>query len=98
MRIMHQDRFKGEIKLQVEVNDDLWHLFNIVRPGDLVFASTYRRDESAKVDKIRSERADKKRMTLGIRVEKMEFHEYDGRLRILGVIEEGPQDVGAYHT
>ncbi|HSV42771.1 MAG TPA: mRNA surveillance protein pelota, partial [Methanomassiliicoccales archaeon] len=95
---MHQDRLKGEIKLQVEVNDDLWHLFNIVRPGDLVFASTYRRDESAKADKIRSERADKKRMTLGIRVEKMEFREYDGRLRILGVIEDGPQDVGAYHT
>jgi protein pelota len=97
MRILHQDRFKGEIKLMVEVSDDLWHLYNIVRPGDLVFASTYRRDE-AKSDKIRAERTEKKRMTLGIRVEKMEFHEYDGRLRILGVIEDGPQDIGSYHT
>jgi protein pelota len=97
MRILHQDRFKGEIKLMVEVSDDLWHLYNIVRPGDLVYAATYRRDE-AKTDKIRAERTEKKRMTLGIRVEKMEFHEYDNRLRILGVIEDGPQEIGSYHT
>lgn len=97
MRILHQDRFKGEIKLQIEIADDLWHLYNIVRPGDLVFAATYRRDE-AKSDKLRAERTEKKRMTLGIRVEKMEFHEFDNRLRILGVIEDGPQDVGSYHT
>lgn len=97
MRILHQDRFKGEIKLMVEVSDDLWHLYNIVRPGDLVYAATYRRDE-AKTDKIRAERTEKKRMTLGIRVEKLEFHEYDNRLRILGVIEDGPQEIGSYHT
>ncbi|QLH74377.1 MAG: mRNA surveillance protein pelota [Methanomassiliicoccales archaeon] len=97
MRVLHQDRYKGEIKLQVEIADDLWHLYNIVRPGDLVYASTYRRDET-KTDKVRSERGEKKRMTLGIRVEKVEFHEYDNRLRILGVIEEGPQDIGSYHT
>ena len=97
MRILHQDRFKGEIKLQVEIADDLWHLYNIIRPGDLVFSLTYRRDE-AKTDKIRAERAEKKKMTLGIRVEKLEFHEFDNRLRILGVIEEGPQDIGSYHT
>jgi protein pelota len=97
MRIMHQDRFKGEIKLLLEVNDDLWHLYNIIRPGDLVFSPTYRRDET-KTDKIRSERGDKKKMTLGIRVEKIEFHEFDNHLRILGVIEEGPQDIGSHHT
>ncbi|MFA5313184.1 MAG: mRNA surveillance protein pelota, partial [Methanomassiliicoccales archaeon] len=97
MRVLHQDRFKGEIKLQVEIKDDLWHLYNIVRPGDIVFAATYRRDET-KTDKIRAERGDKKKMTLGIRVEKVEFHEYDTSLRLLGVIEEGPQDIGSYHT
>ncbi|MCE5296907.1 MAG: mRNA surveillance protein pelota [Euryarchaeota archaeon] len=97
MRVLHQDRFKGEIKLQVEIKDDLWHLYNIVRPGDLVFAATYRRDET-KTDKVRAERGEKKKMTLGIRVEKVEFHEYDASLRLLGVIEEGPQDVGSYHT
>jgi len=97
MKVLHQDRFKGEIKMQVEVSDDLWHLYNILTPGDLVYASTYRREE-AKSDKIRAERGEKKRMTLGIRLEKVEFGEFDNRLRLLGVIEEGPQDVGSYHT
>jgi len=97
MKVLHQDRYKGEIKMQVEVADDLWHLYNILTPGDLVYASTYRREE-AKADKIRAERGEKKRMTLGIRLEKVEFGEFDNRLRLLGVIEEGPQDVGAYHT
>jgi len=97
MKVLHQDRFKGEIKMQVEVSDDLWHLYNILTPGDLVYASTYRREE-AKSDKIRAERGEKKRMTLGIRLEKVEFGEFDNRLRLLGVIEEGPQDVGSHHT
>ena len=92
MKVLHQDRFKGEIKMQVEVSDDLWHLYNILTPGDLVYASTYRREE-AKSDKIRAERGEKKRMTLGIRLEKVEFGEFDNRLRLLGVIEEGPQDI-----
>jgi len=97
MKVLHQDRFKGEIKLQVEVADDLWHLYNILTPGDLVYASTYRREE-AKSDKLRAERGEKRRMTLGIRLEKVEFGEFDDRLRLLGVIEEGPQDIGAHHT
>ncbi len=97
MRVLHQDRKAGEIKVQVNTLDDLWHLYNIINVGDIVVASTYRRDEQ-KTDKIRAERAEKKRMTLGIRVERIEFHEFESRLRILGVIEEGPQDLGAHHT
>ncbi len=37
-------------------------------------------------------------MTLGVRVEKVEFSEDDLRLRLLGTIETGPQDVGQHHT
>lgn len=97
MRILHQDTRTNEIKLQVDNLDDLWHLFNLIEKGDLVFAVTYRREEG-KADKLRAERGEKKRMRLGIRVEKVEFHEFEDRLRILGVIEEGPQDLGSYHT
>jgi protein pelota len=97
MRLLHQDRKTGEIKFQVDNMDDLWHLYNILELGDLVLASTYRREEQ-KSDKVRSERGEKKRVFLGIRVEKMEFHEFDSRLRITGVIEQGPQDLGAHHT
>ncbi|MDD1747450.1 MAG: mRNA surveillance protein pelota [Methanomassiliicoccales archaeon] len=97
MRLLHQDRKTGEIKFQVDNMDDLWHLYNIIELGDLVLASTYRREEQ-KSDKVRNERGEKKRVFLGIRVEKMEFHEFDSRLRITGVIEQGPQDLGAHHT
>jgi protein pelota len=97
MRVLHQDRQAGEIKVQVETLDDLWHLYNIIAEGDIVISVTYRRDES-KTDKLRAERGEKKRMVLGIKVEKIEFSESESRLRVHGVIVEGPQDVGSYHT
>ena len=97
MRVLHQDRQAGEIKFQVETLDDLWHLYNIILPGDIVISVTYRRDES-KTDKLRAERGEKKRMVLGIRTENVDFHESESRLRVHGVIVEGPQDVGSYHT
>jgi protein pelota len=37
-------------------------------------------------------------MKLGIEVEKVEFHEFSDRLRVHGIIKEGPQDLGSYHT
>ena len=97
MRVLHQDRQAGEIKVQVETLDDLWHLYNIIAVGDIIISSTYRRDES-KTDKLRAERGEKKRMTLGVRAEKVEFAETESRLRVHGVIVEGQQDVGSYHT
>ncbi len=97
MRVLHQDTRTGEIKLLADNMDDLWHLYNIIEKGDLVLAVTYRREEQ-KSDKVRAERGEKKRVFLGIRVDKVEFHEFESRLRITGVIEQGPQDLGAYHT
>ena len=97
MRLLHQDTRTGEIKFQVDNVDDLWHLYNIIEPEDMVLAVTFRREE-VKSDKVRSERGEKKRVFLGIRVEKVEFHEFETRLRITGVIEQGPQDLGSHHT
>jgi len=97
MRLLHQDTRTGEIKFQIDNMDDLWHLYNIIDAGDLVMAVTFRREEQ-KSDKVRSERGEKRRVYLGIRVEKVEFHEFDSRLRVTGVIEQGPQDIGSYHT
>jgi len=97
MRVLHQDRQAGEIKVQVETLDDLWHLYNIIAVGDIIVSVTYRRDES-KTDKLRAERGEKKRMVLGIRTENVEFSESESRLRVHGVIVEGQQDVGSYHT
>ncbi|MFP4051195.1 MAG: mRNA surveillance protein pelota [Thermoplasmata archaeon] len=97
MKILHQDTREGKIKVRIDNMDDLWHLKNVINPNDIVSAVTYRREETQR-DKIRSERGEKKRMRLDIEVEKLEFHEFTDRLRILGVIVDGPQDLGSYHT
>ena len=97
MRILGKDAGQGEVKVLPETDDDIWHLYNIIRTGDLVTASTVRRDEKSD-DKLRAERAEKKRMTLGVRVEKIEYDGDGLRMRLLGVIEEGPQDIGQHHT
>jgi len=97
MRIVGRDAPTNSIRVMPETDEDLWHLYNVIEEGDLVTASTTRREEKA-ADKIRAERAEKRRMTLGVRVEKIEFSEDDLRLRLLGTIESGPQDVGMYHT
>ena len=85
------------ISIQIETDDDIWHLYNVIEIGDLVTMSTVRREEKAS-DKIRAERAEKKRMILTIKIEKIEFSEDDLRLRLLGIIENGPQDIGQHHT
>src|SRR5947207_57678 len=97
MRVLHRDPKTGEIKVRVENPDDLWHLHNLLQPGDLVCASTYRR-EDVKTDKLRPERGEKVRVTLTIRVEDVEFQAFSDRLRVSGVIVEGPQDLGRHHT
>ena len=97
MRILGRNPADNSISIRIETDDDTWHLYNVVEIGDLVTASTTRREEKA-ADKLRAERAEKKRMTLGIRVEKIEFSENDLRIKILGTIETGPQDIGQHHT
>ena len=94
---MGEDPSSESVKLQVETDEDFWHLYNIVEVGDLVTASTTRREEKS-ADKLRAEKMEKKRMTLGIRIEKIEFSEEDLRLKLLGTIETGPQDIGQHHT
>src|SRR3989441_3775043 len=97
MRVLHRDPKTGEIKVRVENADDLRHLHNLALPGDSVRASAYRREE-VKTDKVRPERGEKVRVTLTIRVEGVEFQPFSDRLRLTGVIVEGPQDLGRHHT
>ena len=97
MKIVHQDSRANKVKLRPESIDDLWHLYNLLDVDDQVYATAYRRKEE-KADKLRPERTEKVRMLLGIRVGKVEFHESEDRLRILGSIESGPQDIGQHHT
>ncbi|MCL2712747.1 MAG: mRNA surveillance protein pelota, partial [Methanomassiliicoccaceae archaeon] len=92
-----QDPVNGSMRVQIETEDDIWHLYNVIEINDILTASTTRRDEKA-TDKLRAERAEKKRMTLSVRAEKIEFSDSELRLKVLGTITDGPQDIGQYHT
>ncbi len=93
-----EEREKGEISARVDNIDDLWYLKNIIRPGDLVFGTVYRKEEQSG-DMKRNKKTSRKRMRVGINVEKMEFQEFSDRLRIIGKIRAGPEDVlGLYQA
>lgn len=97
MKVLTVDRQAGLVKLRVETLDDLWHLHELAVPGDLATALTWRTADIAGKDE-RSGKAEKRAMTLTVRVESVEWDAYSNRLRLLGPIVEGPQDVGSYHT
>ncbi len=97
MRLLKAEEGLGFLRIQTETLDDLWTLRNLIENGDLVTMGTYRTAE-ATGDRIRDGKMEKKRMTLGVRVEKVEWHDFDDHLRIHGIIETGPQDHTRHHT
>jgi protein pelota len=100
MKIFHVDRKQGTVKLKIENLDDLWYLSSVVETGDLVKTRTERRIK-AKEDIGRSRGGERKTITISVRVEKTDFKSDSDTYRIMGIIEEGPEDViavGAHHT
>ena len=97
MKILFEDTKHGVLKVKPENLDDIWHLYNVIEKNDLVKAVTFRTEE--KQDDIsRAKKPKKIKVKLGVRVSDVDFHKFSNRLRIKGVIEEGPQDHGSYHT
>jgi len=68
-----------------------------VRVGDLVGASTTRRDPEAPLDVAGAERT-RRRVYLVVRAEQVEFHGFSKHVRVTGPIVEGPFDIGRHHT
>ncbi len=100
MKIIKRDLKTGLLVAQAENLDDLWYLSRVISEGDLVKARTSRLVK-AKGDKVRADKGRKRAMTLSVKVEKVEFDRNANRLRILGTIEAGPEDLislGSHHT
>jgi protein pelota len=98
LRILEDARDRGEVRVRPDTVDDLWHLSHVIRPGDIAVAKTWRTPEEATRDKLRAGKVEKQAMTIAIRVEEVELQADHGRLRLLGVIVEGPQEHGSHHT
>jgi protein pelota len=100
LKIVKRVLKEGKIVLKIETLDDLWHLYNVVRPSDVIISRTTRRvkigdEDSRKQDSVR------KTMILKLEVEDVSFHSFSNRVRIKGKILEGPSDlinIGSYHT
>lgn len=94
MRIIEARFRKGIVKLMPETTDDLWVLYNIIKPGDLVTAKTTR--------DVKGEGGSRRLpMVLTIKVIGLEFQPFTSRLRIRGIVVEGPEKFGVkgkHHT
>jgi len=100
LRILEKNFKKGIVKIVPKTLDDLWHLYNIIYKGDLVYARTTR---EVKVDAEYSRPQKGRRVSvfMGIEVEDVVWDRSLNRLRIHGKIHKAPEDIagrGAHHT
>jgi protein pelota len=97
VRLLHHDATSGRFRLRLETPSDLWRIARLIHPGEVVGASTTRRDPEAPEDVAGAERT-RRRVYLAIRAEQVEFHGFSRHVRVTGPIVEGPFDIGRHHT
>ena len=100
MKILEKQLKKGFVKVVPESLDDLWHLYNIIYPGDQAYAKTTR---ELKLDELYSRPKEGRRVQvfLGLNVENVFWDRNLNRLRVHGVIFDVPEEIGgkgAHHT
>ena len=96
MKIIEINKKQQEITVKTETLNDLWTLYNVLSKDDIVITRTQRRIVFKEGSK-----GERKSMVLKLKVEDIAFHEFSNRLRIKGIILEGPEDFvsyGTYHT
>jgi len=88
---------EGEFfRLEMVSSEDLWYLSLLIREGDIVKADVFRRTE-IKEDMVRRKKTERRKVSVSIKVESVEFSELQMRLHILGEIVEGPEDYLGEH-
>ncbi|MBI2664720.1 mRNA surveillance protein pelota [Candidatus Woesearchaeota archaeon] len=92
MKLLKKDLKHGRLVVAVQNLDDLWHLSQVIEPGDLVSSRTTRKV------KVTEKEKDKKTVFLELAAEAVEFK--DQALRVNGKTTEEKEDIpkGAYHT
>ncbi len=97
MKILEKQLKKGFVKVVPQSLDDLWHLYNIIYPGDQVYARTSR---ELKFDELYSRPKERRRVQvfLGLNVEKVFWDKSLNRLRVHGDIFDIPEEIGGKGT
>jgi len=89
MRILEVSPKGRYVRALVECEEDLWTLKTLLRPGDLVEGWTTR-DVAGRLGGEKERRS----IIVKLRVERVEFQPFTGRLRISGIVVEGPEEYG----
>ncbi len=88
MRVEVLDSKGRRIRVRPAGEEDLWALMVVLRPGDVVEGRTFR-DVS-----VRGGRKERRPIWVRLRVGGVEFQPFTGRLRVHGVIVDGPEEYG----
>lgn len=94
MRLIEVDEKLREVKVKVDTEEDLWVIYNLLSDGDIIKAKTNRELKTRSGSK-------RKAMTLAVKAERFELQPFTSRLRVHGIIIEGPKEldlVGQRHT
>ncbi|WP_297550076.1 mRNA surveillance protein pelota [Thermococcus sp.] len=100
MQIIEEKPKEGIVKVKTETLDDLWHLYHIIDPGDVVYAKTLRK-KAQRTDSLRAEKVEVVPVYLGVKAEKINFHKFANQVRVTGPIVYASRDdvpLGKYHT
>ncbi|KNC45959.1 translation factor pelota [Thecamonas trahens ATCC 50062] len=78
--------------------DDLWHVYNLIAPGDVLEMSTVRK--VVRSTATGSSEAERKKIRLAIRVERVSYEAADSEIRVSGrnVSESKDVKLGGYHS
>lgn len=100
LKVLDRNYKKGVVKLVPENLDDLWHLYNLIYAGDVVYARTTR---EVKVDSEfgRPKKGKRIMLVLGVKAEDVAWDKTLNRLRVHGLLVDAPEDVagaGSWHT
>jgi len=98
MKILKIDVKENYMSIIPDNLDDLWHLERIIEENDTVSAKTERKIKA----KEEGGKPTKENIFMQVKVERVEFHESSGSLRIMGVITGGSPlellEINAHHT
>lgn len=88
---------EGSVKLLPEEAEDMWHTYNLVREGDHLTATTFRK---VQVDKGTGADTERLKLKLTLEVEGIEFDAEGGVIRVKGrnLTESEHIKLGAYHS
>lgn len=89
-------RSESSVSVMIEGTDDLWYLQNVIHPGDKISTIVHRRAEKQD-DMNRSKETSRKPVKITALVEKLEFQAFSNRIRILGKIVGGPEEIIGEH-